>query len=213
MKNYFKIIFRIITIMVICKLGASLTLHVSAWGDNSEDGRPSYTIDEINKGAIGATFESDGEDYKNSENYPGQIIFNTISDSVIGNEKNYVGARESTVPGGGGATKDTIWNANEIEVEDGKTYIIRMYVHNNNPNGWDAVAEDTKVSFNIPTVSSCAIEVDGYINSSNASPSEYVDDVIFISDQAFHLEYIYGSALLENNKVGLGGIKIGRAHV
>ena len=69
--------------MVICKLGASLTLHVSAWGDNSEDGRPSYTIDEINKGAIGATFESDGEDYKNSENYPGQIIFNTISDSVI----------------------------------------------------------------------------------------------------------------------------------
>lgn len=213
MKNYFKIIFRIITIMVICKLGASLTLHVSAWGDNSEDGRPSYTIDEINKGAIGATFESDGEDYKNSENYPGQIIFNTISDSVIGNEKNYVGARECTVPGGGGATKDTIWNANEIKVDDGKTYIIRMFVHNNNPNGWDAVAEDTKVSFNIPTVSSREIKINGYINSSNASPSEYVDDVIFIGDQAFHLEYIYGSALLENNKVGLGGVKLDDAIV
>ncbi len=186
---------------------------VFAWGDNIEGGRPSYTIDEINKGAIGATFESDGEDYKNSENYPGQIIFNTISDSVIGNEKNYVSARECTVSGGGGATKDTIWNANEIEVEDGKTYIIRMYVHNNNPNGRDAVAEDTKVSFNIPTVSSREIKINGYINSSNASPSEYVDDVIFISDQAFHFEYIYGSALLENNKVGLGGIKLDDAIV
>lgn len=187
---------------------ATIPSIVSAWGDNSENGRPSYTIDEINNGAIGATFISDGANYKNSSNYPGQIIFNTISDSVIGNEKNFVGARECTTAGCGGATKETIWNANEINVEDGKTYIIRLYVHNNNPNGVDAVAENTKVRFNIPVVSSLETKVNGYITSSNASPSEYVDDVIFKSDTAFHLEYVNGSALLENNKVGLGGIKL-----
>ena len=68
-----------------------------AWGDDSEDGRASYTIEEINNGAIGATSISDGEDYKNSPNYPGQIIFNTISDSVIGDEKNFVGVRQCII--------------------------------------------------------------------------------------------------------------------
>lgn len=206
MKKHILLVLQIIS----CFLFAITVNHiiVFAWGDNSENGRPSYTIDEINKGAIGATFESDGEDYKNSENYPGQIIFNTISDSVMGNEKNYVGVRECTTADGGGATKETIWNANDITVEDGKTYIIRMYVHNNNPNGWDAVAENTKVRFNVPVVSSREIKVNGYITSSNASPSEYVDDVIFKSDTAFHLEYIYGSALLKNNSIGLSGIQL-----
>ena len=53
---------------------------VRAWGDNSEngEGRPSYTTEEINNGAIGATQQSDGENYKDSDNYPGQIIFNSI---------------------------------------------------------------------------------------------------------------------------------------
>lgn len=56
-------------------------MAVFAWGDNyadpetGEKGRLSYTIEEINNGAIGATPISDGEDYKNSDNYPGQIIF------------------------------------------------------------------------------------------------------------------------------------------
>lgn len=49
-----------------------------AWGDNG-GGRESHTIEEINSGILGDS-----------------IIFNTISDSVIGNEKNFVGARENT---------------------------------------------------------------------------------------------------------------------
>lgn len=138
---------------------AAMPTLVSAWGDNyvdpvtGEKGRPSYTIEQINNGAIGATKKSDGENYKNSANYPGQIIFNTISDSVIGSEKNFVGARECVLRADNrceaadrGAKE---WRGNDITVEDGKTYIVRLYVHNNNPNGVDAVAENTKVAFSL----------------------------------------------------------------
>lgn len=191
-----------------------------AWGDNytnpetGEKGRTSYTIEEINEGAIGATSISDGEDYKNSPDYPGQIIFNTISDSPVGDEKNYVAAKECAQREDGSWEKDNkevLWSGNNITVEDGKYYIIRLYVHNNNPNGEDAVAEDTHVSFSIPNKydkENRRIQVNGFIDSSNAVPSEYWDYVNFNSDIPFHLEYIYGSALLDNNGIGLDGLTL-----
>lgn len=178
---------------------------VHAWGDNSEGGkgRPSYTTEEIDNGALGATLQSDGENYKDSDNYPGQIIFNTISDGDIGDEKNFVGARQTELLENGravSATPDTKWQGNNITVEDGKYYVIRLYVHNNNPNGEDAVAENTRVKFSIPNGTSKQIQVNGFISSSNATPSEYWDYVNFNSETPFHLDYVYGSALLSNSK-------------
>lgn len=175
---------KLLALQIITGFLFAITINhfiVFAWGDNSENGRPSYTAEEVNNGILGDN-----------------IVFNCISDSeaIGGSEKNYVAAREYTSEG---ATKDTIWNANEIYVEDGKTYIIRLFVHNNNPNDIEAIAEDTRVRINVPIVSSRETKVNGYITSSNASPSEYVDDVIFKSDTAFHLEYVKGSALLENS--------------
>lgn len=205
-----------IAAIVVFSFGMILSpITAFAWGDNSESGkgRPSYTIEEINEGAIGATPQSDGEDYKNSPNYPGQIIFNTISDSTIGDEKNFVGAREVNLREDGraeSATPDTKWKGNDITVEDGKYYIIRLFVHNNNPNGYDAVAENTHVSFSIPGTSGTQVQVNGFIDSSNATPSEYWDYVNFNSPDStpFHLEYLYGSALLNNNGIGLGGLTL-----
>lgn len=191
-------------------IGIVVPIRSFAWGDNG-GGRPDYTIDEINNGAIGATEISDGENYKESENYPGTIVFNSISDSVIGHEKNFVGTRECFQRADGtwiGATKETIWNANEIEVKDGQTYIIRAFVHNNNPNGEDAVAENTKVEFIVPTDSEKEIKVNGIISSSNATPSRYWDHVTFKSSNVFHLEYIENTAWLENNGIGRGGIQL-----
>lgn len=151
---------------------------VSAWGD-SNGGRPSYTYEQINQGVLGD-----------------KIVFNSISDGVIGDEKNFVGARENT---GVNAGKDNVWNANDINVENGKEYLIRMYVHNNSPKGMDAVAENTHVSFNIPNESARDIRVNGFIKADNADPQEYWDYVDLHSDTAFHLEYVSGSAFLENN--------------
>lgn len=84
-----------------------------------------------------------------------------------------------------------------------------MYVHNNSLLGRDAVTTNTKVAFSIPSVSAKQVQVNGFISADNASPDEYWDYVNFNSDSSFHLEYVYGSALLENNGVGAnGGIKL-----
>ena len=63
---------------------------VNAWGD-SDNGRPSYTLDQINNGELGD-----------------KITFNSISNGKIGDEKNFVGDKVA------GANVST-WNANEIK--------------------------------------------------------------------------------------------------
>ena len=52
------------------------------------------------------------------------------------------------------------------------------------------------------------LRVNGFIDTSNASPQRYWDYVDFVSDTPFHLEYYYNSALLENNGVGAGGLQL-----
>ncbi len=172
---------------------ASVPSLVSAWGDNG-GGRPSYTTEEINQLAKDGKWPKD------------KIVFNSISDGNIGNEKNFVGARLNT---GINAGMNNVWNGTDITVEDGKEYIVRLYVHNNNPWGKEGAAKNVRVAFNIPTASAKQVQVTGYISADNASPSRYWDHVNFNSDQPFHLEYVYGSALLENNGAGKGaGVKL-----
>ena len=168
--------------------GAVSTAVVSAWGDN-EGGRKTYTVKEINDGVLKDT-----------------IVFNSIKDDTLpkGNikdERNFVAARDAST---GNKGEDNVWQNNEITVEEGKTYIVRLYVHNNNPKGENAVAKDVSVNFSLGTVVSKEQRVDGYINSSNAKPSKYWDDVVFKSadGRKFYLDYVEGSALLENNSVG-----------
>lgn len=153
-----------------------------AWGD-SDGGRPNYTTDEVNNGALGET-----------------ITFNSISDNPAlgGDEKNFVGAKRVD-------SDSRVWNANTIAAEDGERYYIRMYVHNDNPGGKNAVAKDTAVRFDIAKGSGTEVEMQGFITSSNASPAEYYDSVRFTSDTAFHLEYVPGSAFIENNGIAVGG--------
>lgn len=159
-----------------------------AWGD-SDGGRPSYTLEQVNQGVLGDS-----------------IVFNSISDSVIGDEKNFVAAREDT---GINAGLANVWNANDITVEDGKVYIIRLYVHNNSPKGYAAVSQNTRVAFSIPNTSAKQIQVNGHIFSDNAAPTQYWDYVNFNADIPFHLEYVEGSALLENNGIGNdGGVQL-----
>ena len=168
--------------------GVASTAVVSAWGDNT-NGRRTYTVDEINNGILGD-----------------KIVLNSIKDEKLpeGNvkdERNFVAARDAST-GNNGAKN--VWQNNEITVEEGKTYIVRLYVHNNNPKGKDAVAKNVTVNFSLGTVVSNEQRVDGYINSSNATPSKYWDDVVFKAKggRKFYLDYVEGSALLENNGVG-----------
>ncbi len=149
----------------------------AGWGD-SGSGRPSYTSEEVAAGALGD-----------------KIVFNSISNGYIGDEKNFVGARNETDladnPYG-------YYEGNYIHVEDGKEYRVRLYVHNNNPGGERTTAENVRVGFGIPWVTARNIAVNGFLSSSNAYPDEYWDGVVLMADQNFHLEYVEGSAIFEN---------------
>ena len=212
-----KFITTVISIYIFSSVITS-PLTVSAWGD-SAGGRESHSIQEINENnpfgntPVFNTIEVADTDYEWHKNYFGKEIPKT----TITHEKNFVGARKDT---GVNDVQTNVWDGNQITAEDGETYVIRLYAHNNNPNGEQAVAENTKVSFvglndkstlqEVDVVDETGkatgekamkqqIEVNGLISSSNASPQEYWDYVNFQSDVPFHLEYVYGSALLENN--------------
>lgn len=146
------------------------------WGDNT-NGRRAYSSDEIDAGKLGSL-----------------ITFNSISDGLIGHEFNYVGARQIDETNG--------WHANTLEVEDGETYTIRLYIHNDNPGGFDAVAKDVKVTFSLPTQFSKQQNIIGYLDSSNAVPTRYWDGVTLKSDRYFFIEYLDGSARLCNEGIG-----------
>ena len=184
MKNISKSILSIAAAVTV--VGASLSpALVSAWGD-SANGRASYTISEINAGKLGDT-----------------ITFNSISDGKIGDEKNFVGAIEtSKIDWSNTGSSNLVWKADSIEVKDGETYTIRLYVHNNSPRGTDAVAKDVKTTFSLPTTVSNSQTIIGYLDSSNANPGRYWDEVTLTSDDDFYLEYVEGSAKYTNAKMG-----------
>ncbi len=158
--------------VAIVAVGTLTPVMVSAWGD-SNNGRPSYTIDEINHNKLG-----------------NKITFNSISNGKIGDEKNFVGARQASSKGN--------WNANTIDVKDGETYTIRLYVHNNSPRGEGAIAKNVTANFVIPSTVSNTHTIVGYLKSSNADPGTYWDEVELKSSDNFYIEYVKGSAKYTN---------------
>lgn len=169
-------------VILLCILNPIKAL---AWGDSS-GGRAHYTIEEINSGALGDA-----------------VTFNSIVDSEGAQpyEPNFVSVQSADV-----IARDTgsDWYGNDMtDVEDGGEYIIRLYVHNNSVSKQDggsgAASQDTRVQVSIPGTSGNTVEVNGFITSSNAVPDKYWDYVNFHSDANFHLEYVYGSAIIYNN--------------
>ena len=159
-------------------LAATLTpVVVNAWG-NTGAARPSYTIADIDAGKLGD-----------------KITFNSISNSKIGDEKNFVGAKVA------GVKADT-WNADVINVKDGETYTIRLYVHNNSPYGYNKIAENVKATFSVPTAVGKSHTIVGYIDSTNATPNRYWDEIELKSDEDFYIEYVDNSAKYTNSAMG-----------
>lgn len=163
------------------------------WHD-SDNGRPSYTINEINSGIL-----------------KDQITFNSISDSEYGDEKKFVTAKKASAD-------NELWENEHINVEDGETYTIRLYVNNDNPNGYDAIGEDVTATFRLPTTVSESQTIIGYLDCPNAKPTRYLDCVTLYSDEPFYIEYLDGTAQFTNgidqvsipNEVIIyGGTKLG----
>ncbi|MBQ3263665.1 DUF11 domain-containing protein [Candidatus Saccharibacteria bacterium] len=186
-----KTIFAIAATAVIA--GVSMVpANVLAWGD-SNNGRTTYTLEQINAGDLGTG-----------------ITLNSITNGKIGDERNFVGAKLSS-------SSTTVWNANEIAVKDGETYTIRLYVHNNSPLGTNGVATGVKALFSLPTTVAKSHTIVGYLDSSNANPGRIWDEVKLTSSDDFYIEYVKGSAKYTNTQgtfalsddVIISGAKVG----
>lgn len=175
MKKAFKSIASVSAAAVIATASLAPAM-VYAYGDNTgtQEGRQMYTLDQINAGELGE-----------------KITFNSISNGAIGDERYFVG----------GALKDSnnsSWASTINDVQDGQVYTVRLYVHNNSPRGTQSVAENVKATFSLPTNVAKSHAIVGYLDSSNATPTRYFDEVYFNSSDDFYLEYVDGSAKYVN---------------
>lgn len=156
--------------------------QASAWGP----ARETYTYQDINSDYFANQWPKD------------KIVFNSITNTPnFGDERAFVGAREYN---GDDKGFDNVWNNTEIKVKDGQEYKLRLFVHNNSPWGEQGVATNVRASYSIPNVSSKSVKVSGFVYADNAET--VWDSVTFTSDKAFHLEYVYGSAILGNRGIG-----------
>lgn len=125
------------------------------------------------------------------------ITFNSITNNPnIGDERNFVGIRETN--------SANTWHDN-MQVEKGKEYYVRMYVHNNAASSLNLTAQDVTARFTLPTNTSKSIQVDGSVSASNASPQMVYDHATFTGNENFNLAYVPGTLKYENNAFGSAG--------
>ncbi len=122
------------------------------------------------------------------------VTFNSITNNVIGDERYFVSASKWT-----GNAKDNYYSDNTY-VEDGKEYVVRMYVHNNAGANLNLTAENVKAFVVLPTDTGTKITVSGKITSTNAKPNAVWDETHFVSKngEKFNLAYVAGSATYAN---------------
>ena len=128
------------------------------------------------------------------------IVFNSITDNnqEVGDERYFVSASPYT-----GSASTNYWS-DKTEVENGKEYIVRMYVHNNAAGNLNLTAEDVRAYVVLPTDTATSIKVSGKIYASNANPTTVWDETTFVSKngEKFNLAYVEGSAKYFNTKDG-----------
>jgi hypothetical protein len=140
------------------------------------------------------------------DNPSDHVQFNSITNNPnIGDERNFVGIRE--------VGSSNVWHDN-MNVQDGKEYFVRMYVHNNAASSLNLVAENVTAKFNLPTTTGKSVQVNGFLSASNVGAdkngnagayAEVYDHATFNSDKNFNLAYVGGSLKYENNVFGPNG--------
>ena len=125
-----------------------------------------------------------------------KVTFNSITNNPnIGDERNFVGIRENGTTGQ--------WLDSQ-KVERGKEYVVRLYVHNNAASSLNLVAQNVTAKVTLPTTTGTSIQVNGFINSTNADPVEVYDHATFTGGENFNLAYVPGTLKYYNNANGNG---------
>ncbi len=135
------------------------------------------------------------------------VTFNSITNNpTYGDERNFVMVKDASNTGTGG------W-ADNVAVESGKEYLVRVYVHNNAADNLNLVATNTHVTAALGTNTGKNVAVTGYVSADNATPKEIWDDAAFTSTQNFNVAYVPGSAIIYNNATGQAGRSVSDAIV
>ena len=128
------------------------------------------------------------------------VVFNSITDNnqEVGDERYFVSASPYT-----GKAADNKWT-DSTAVENGKEYVVRMYVHNDAASNLKLTAENVRAYIVLPTETATSITVNGKIYSSNANPTTVWDQTTFTSKngEKFNLAYVKGTAKYYNTKNG-----------
>lgn len=130
------------------------------------------------------------------------VTFNSITNAKnYGDERNFV-----TI------SKDGKTYTDDITVANGEEYWVRIYVHNNAASNLKLVAKNVVAKLNVPSQQASKIQIDGYVDSSNAKPKSVWDQAIFhgANNTQFKLNYVDGSAEYRNQK---GNFKLGNGIV
>ena len=121
------------------------------------------------------------------------VTFNSITDNPnYGDERNFVLVKDAANTTAGG------WS-DEVTVQDGKEYLVRMYVHNNASANLNLVAKNTRLMANVPTTYATSHQIDGFLSADNANPQKIWDSVVLKGDKKFIAQFVGGSARYYNN--------------
>lgn len=133
------------------------------------------------------------------ENPANYVTFNSITNNpVVGDERNFAVARDASI------NTDGHWSDN-IDIQDGKEYTVRVYVHNNANANLNLKALNTRVTAAIDGDADTSAALSAYVSADNANPQQVWDDVKFTNDKHFRLSYVPGSAEIYNNGFAAGG--------
>lgn len=123
------------------------------------------------------------------------ITFDSITnnpDPSIGDERTFVSARDA-------ASSDMLTYSKNLTVHDNEEVIVRVFYHNDAASNLNLVATNTKVKVALPSGSSTAPQIAGYISADNATPSMVWSTMdVSAGGQPFTLTYEPGTAQLWN---------------
>ena len=126
------------------------------------------------------------------QNPPDFITFDSITDNPdVGDERNFLRVRDADEQYWGEDTTNG-WTDTISNMQEGHTYDVRLYVHNNGIEG-RYIAQDVRAHINLPTGSDVfgkQFEVNGYLYASNAQPQEIWDNIVLKSDKEFHVKVV-----------------------
>lgn len=132
-----------------------------------------------------------GPDFKGADH----VQFNSIvNNPSYGDERYFFTGRDNAIQSGG-------WSDPVNNVQPGKEYLLRIFVHNNANQGLNAsgkgVAKDTKVKVTLPTEVGTNLVATAAISASNATPGTVTDTLNFKSASGVKLTYVPGSAEID----------------